>query len=62
MAYAFVDYQTASLAVLQACQAFAVAAGYISHGQALLASCLLHDPPGVLSIKVSAMHFIVLNR
>lgn len=46
MAYAFVDYQTASVALLQACQALAVAAGRITHGQAFLASCLLHDSSG----------------
>ena len=48
MAYAFVDYQTASVAVLQACQALAVAAGRVPHGQASFASCLLHDSSGVL--------------
>lgn len=47
MAYAFVDYATASVAVLQGCQALAVAAGHVPHGQALFASCLLHDSSGV---------------
>ena len=46
MAYAFVDYHTASVALLQACQALAVAAGRIPHGQALFASCFLHDSSG----------------
>lgn len=46
MAYAFVDYQTASVVLLQACQALAVAAGRVTHGPAFLASCLLHDSSG----------------
>lgn len=59
MAYAFVDYQTASVAVLQACQALAVAAGRVPHGQASFARCLLHDTSGVPSDKTSAIRFTV---
>lgn len=55
MAYAFADYQTASVAVLQACQAFAVAAGRVPHGQASFANCLLHDSSGGLLDKTSAV-------
>lgn len=60
-AYAFVDYQAASVAVLQACQALAVAAGRVPHGQASFASCLLHDSLGVLGNKMSASNFMLLS-
>ena len=49
ISFAFMDFETASLAVLQACQAMTVASALVPHGQALFASCLLKGPSGTPS-------------
>ena len=46
ISYAFVDFEAATLAVLEACQALTVASAFIPHGQTLFASCLLKGSSG----------------